>query len=336
MNHCISDIKVCAISPISCGNDSRKRHQKRLIFKIGTIHPHGLNERFSFIWSLIHCFCFCLACADKSSDFSPFHSIVYVHPPPTYSLCASASFTDRLKNSKWLTHFCILLCICYCFSQLIGLFSVTWSFLLYKFTRFILFFYFVSLWRSAYARNVHCAHEQVKVRTHEATNRGDISPVENTPGDKWRGHTFVTATCHMNSNHLESMRHVAGTKFCPRDKISHCAYDGICPCHMSPWFVASCVLTLKLPRNLSKKIGRVCAALYSAGFTLSVRHSICKYNTAWHSFSTDTVRMFYWLCFYFSKLDLLVWFHILFHCDKVFVAQNNGFPPFNPVSIRMY
>ena len=34
-NHYISDIKVCAISPISGGNDSRKRHEKRLIFKIG-------------------------------------------------------------------------------------------------------------------------------------------------------------------------------------------------------------------------------------------------------------------------------------------------------------
>ena len=33
------------------GNDSHKRHEKRLIFKIGTIHPLGLNERFSFIWS---------------------------------------------------------------------------------------------------------------------------------------------------------------------------------------------------------------------------------------------------------------------------------------------
>ena len=32
----------------------------------------------------------------KSGDFSLFHSIVYVHPPPTYSLRASASFTDRL------------------------------------------------------------------------------------------------------------------------------------------------------------------------------------------------------------------------------------------------
>ena len=48
-NHSISDMKICAISPISGGNDSRKRHKKRLIFKIGTIHPHGLNERFSFI-----------------------------------------------------------------------------------------------------------------------------------------------------------------------------------------------------------------------------------------------------------------------------------------------
>ena len=48
-NHPISDINVCAISPISGGNDIRKRHKKRLIFKIGTIHPHWLNERFFFI-----------------------------------------------------------------------------------------------------------------------------------------------------------------------------------------------------------------------------------------------------------------------------------------------
>ena len=31
-NHSISDIKVCAISPISGGNDSRKRQEKCLIF----------------------------------------------------------------------------------------------------------------------------------------------------------------------------------------------------------------------------------------------------------------------------------------------------------------
>ena len=50
IDHFISDIKVCAISPISGGYDSRRRHEKRLIFKIGTIHRHRLNERFSFFF----------------------------------------------------------------------------------------------------------------------------------------------------------------------------------------------------------------------------------------------------------------------------------------------
>ena len=48
-NHSISDMKICAISPISGCNDSRNRYEKRLIFKIGTIHAHRLHERFSFI-----------------------------------------------------------------------------------------------------------------------------------------------------------------------------------------------------------------------------------------------------------------------------------------------
>ena len=50
-NHSISDIKVCAISPISGGNDGRIRCTKRLIFKIETIHPYRINGRFSFISS---------------------------------------------------------------------------------------------------------------------------------------------------------------------------------------------------------------------------------------------------------------------------------------------
>ena len=54
------------------------------IFKIGTIHPNGFNERFSFIGSL-----HIPACVDKSGDVSPFHSIVNVRPPPSYSLRAS-------------------------------------------------------------------------------------------------------------------------------------------------------------------------------------------------------------------------------------------------------
>ena len=47
-NHSLSDMKICAISQIFGGNNSHKRQEKRLIFKIETIHPHGLNERFSF------------------------------------------------------------------------------------------------------------------------------------------------------------------------------------------------------------------------------------------------------------------------------------------------
>ena len=32
----------------------------------------------------------------RSVEVSPFHSIVYVHPPPTYLFRTSTSFTDRL------------------------------------------------------------------------------------------------------------------------------------------------------------------------------------------------------------------------------------------------
>ncbi len=48
-SHCISDMKIRALCPISGSNDSRKRQEMRLIFKLGTIHPLGINERFSFI-----------------------------------------------------------------------------------------------------------------------------------------------------------------------------------------------------------------------------------------------------------------------------------------------
>ena len=35
--------------PISGSNDSRKRHEMRLISKLGTLHSLGMNERFSYI-----------------------------------------------------------------------------------------------------------------------------------------------------------------------------------------------------------------------------------------------------------------------------------------------
>ena len=38
-----------ALCPISGSNDSRKRHEMGLISKLGTVHPLGINERFSYI-----------------------------------------------------------------------------------------------------------------------------------------------------------------------------------------------------------------------------------------------------------------------------------------------
>ena len=83
---------------------------------------------------------------DKSGDFSPFHSIIHC-------LCSSTShlFTSRLRLVYWSTlkiandlsifaSYCALLC----FSHLIGLLSVTWLSLLYKFTRFSIYFLFLS------------------------------------------------------------------------------------------------------------------------------------------------------------------------------------------------
>ena len=66
----------------------------------------------------------------------------------TYLISKNGAPLPRLlidfKNSKWLTYLCILLCICYCFSHKIGLLSVTWLSLLYKFTRFFIYFLFLS------------------------------------------------------------------------------------------------------------------------------------------------------------------------------------------------
>ena len=39
-SHCVSDMKIRALCPISGSNDSRK---------LGTVHPLGINERFSYI-----------------------------------------------------------------------------------------------------------------------------------------------------------------------------------------------------------------------------------------------------------------------------------------------
>ena len=88
---------------------------------------------------------FCPHMMDRNRN-SLFHSIVYVHPPHTYSLRGSASFDpSTLKIAIDLPIFAsyyALLCICYCFSHLIGLLSVTWLSLLHKFTHFLFIFCF--------------------------------------------------------------------------------------------------------------------------------------------------------------------------------------------------
>ncbi len=54
-SHCISDMKIGALCPISGSNDSRKRQE---ISKLGTVHPLGINSpSFSVT-------CLCLTCSD--------------------------------------------------------------------------------------------------------------------------------------------------------------------------------------------------------------------------------------------------------------------------------
>ena len=69
--------------------------------------------------------------------------LLFIHQPLILSAPPPRLLID-FKNRKRLTYFCILLCICYCFSHLIGIFSVTWLSPLYKFTRFFIYFLFLS------------------------------------------------------------------------------------------------------------------------------------------------------------------------------------------------
>ena len=142
VNHSISDIKVCAISPISGGNDSRKRHKKRLIFKNGTFIPMGLTNDFLLFDHILQSFRFCLARADKGVDFS------------LHFLCSftSHSFISRLRIIYWSTlkiaNDLPIFASYYAFVIVsltwLALLSVTWLSLLYKFTRFSIYFLFLS------------------------------------------------------------------------------------------------------------------------------------------------------------------------------------------------
>ena len=47
-SHSLDDIMVCGLKPYAGSNMSRKQHEMRLIFKLGTLRPNGLNINFNF------------------------------------------------------------------------------------------------------------------------------------------------------------------------------------------------------------------------------------------------------------------------------------------------
>ena len=112
---------------------------KRLIFKIGTIYPHYLNERFYFIWSFI-VFVFVQHVQTKaviSYIFTPLFMSIQL--PLIHFACLPRLLID-FKSAKWLTYFWIWL---YIIVHLLLFLLYKLLFLLYKFTRF--FIYFLSL-----------------------------------------------------------------------------------------------------------------------------------------------------------------------------------------------
>ena len=47
-DHSISNFVAFGLSVINGGNDCRKTKEMRLIHALGTLNPHGINERFTF------------------------------------------------------------------------------------------------------------------------------------------------------------------------------------------------------------------------------------------------------------------------------------------------
>ena len=47
-NHSKEDVTVCHLSLHLGSSESRKTLEQKFIFQIGTLNPHGINERFSF------------------------------------------------------------------------------------------------------------------------------------------------------------------------------------------------------------------------------------------------------------------------------------------------
>ena len=47
-NHSKEHMSICGLSLHQGTTDNRKNLEQRFIFQIGTVNPHGINERFSF------------------------------------------------------------------------------------------------------------------------------------------------------------------------------------------------------------------------------------------------------------------------------------------------
>ena len=48
--HSVDDITVCGLKQCSGSNISHKQHEMKLIFKLSTLRPNGLNINFNFLW----------------------------------------------------------------------------------------------------------------------------------------------------------------------------------------------------------------------------------------------------------------------------------------------
>ena len=76
--HCISDMKIRALCPISGSNDSYKRQEMRLICKLGTVHPFGILTSVFPSFSMT---CLCLTCSDIGRSNPTFVFIVLIVSP---------------------------------------------------------------------------------------------------------------------------------------------------------------------------------------------------------------------------------------------------------------
>jgi len=47
-NHSSQHMTICGLSLHQGNTESRKNLEQKFIFQIGTLNPHGINERFSF------------------------------------------------------------------------------------------------------------------------------------------------------------------------------------------------------------------------------------------------------------------------------------------------